>query len=111
MRIPALPLLLFLAACAQQPATPEDMLSRDKFKDVLLEAQLIEARVNQDLAIGPQGLGYSDSLYAAMFRAQGVTQEAFTATFDHYAARPKELKAVYEEIVSELGSRKDRPAP
>jgi hypothetical protein len=110
MRIQGPLLLLLLAACGQEPAPPDGLLSRDTFKEVLLEAQLIEARVSQELVIGPQGPGHVDSLYAALFRSKGVTQEAFTATFDQYASRPRELKAVYEEILNELTTRKDRPA-
>lgn len=103
-------ILLLAVGCTQQSA-PTGTLSRERFKTVLLEAQLIEARVNQDLVLGPQRAGYSDSLYATMFSEQGVTKEAFTATFDHYTAHPQELKTVYEEILTELSTRKDRPTP
>ncbi len=111
MKTSLIPTLLLAASCTPQPSPPEGLLPREELKEVLLEAQLIEARVNQELVLGPQRLGYGDSLYAALFRAKGVTQEQFTSTFGHYAARPTELKAIYEEIVSELGSRKDRPLP
>lgn len=101
--------LVVLAACAAPQAAPEGVLPHERFVLLLTEAQLIEARVNRDLVLGPQVPAMADSFYMALFREQGVTREQFITTFDHYAARPEAMKAIYEEVITELGRRKDRP--
>ncbi|MCW5899454.1 MAG: DUF4296 domain-containing protein [Flavobacteriales bacterium] len=97
-----------LAACGGggEPV-PEGVLPRDKFKEVLLEAQLIEARVNHELSLGIHQTAPAKSYYEELFEAQGITEEAFKATFKYYSERPELLRPVYEEILTELGQRKD----
>lgn len=111
MRIPPLILLLVLCACgAADGTTSGDALERDRFKDLLLEATLIEARINHELIVDHRSAVPSQQYYDELFKAKGVTQEQFSRSFDHYAARPKEMKAIYEEILTELSRRKDEQA-
>jgi hypothetical protein len=51
MRVLVLSLLVFFAACSSGDVPPAELLARDRFKEVLLEAQLIEARVNHELIV------------------------------------------------------------
>lgn len=103
-------LCMFLAACGSgADAPPPDLMRREQFKDVLLEAQLIESRTNQELVLQQQGLVPTKDYYAELFEAKGVTREQFEHTFDFYTKRPKELKAIYEEIITEMSRRKDLP--
>lgn len=108
--------VLSFAACKAEPEASQDVLERDRFKELLLQAQLIEARVNHELIIDHISQVPTDRYYAELFERQGVTAEQFTTTFAYYTARPEELKAIYEEIITELTIRKDqgddqRPAP
>ncbi len=96
-----------LLACRSEPAPPGGVLDRAKFKEVLLEAQLIEARITQEMVTEKRVDGPVLQYYDSLFAAQGITREEFTRTFDRYAARPEELKSVYEEILVDLGRRKD----
>lgn len=102
-----LAVIVVLLGCAGEPPPPSGVLDRAKFKEVLLEAQLIEARVTQEMVaekrVDAPVLQYYDSLFAS----EGVTRDQFKASFDHYAQRPEELKAIYEEILVDLGRRKD----
>jgi hypothetical protein len=99
---------LLFAACTSG-AVEDDLLPRDRFREVLLEAQLIEARMNRELVAQPEGEVPTAKYYEELFTKEGVTKEQFQRTFDHYADRPEELKAIYEEIITELSQRKDAP--
>jgi hypothetical protein len=72
-----------------------------------MEAQLIEARVNHESVIDKKSDIPDKSYYAEMFKAQGITEEAFKATFDWYVAHPAELKDVYNDVLTGLQKRVD----
>lgn len=107
MRTLGVAFLLMLLACAQEEAPPADVLPRERFKELLLQAQLIEARVNHELIVEHRSRVPTERYYADLFAEQGVTEEQFTASYRHYLGRPEELKAIYEEIITELTFRKD----
>jgi len=106
------PLLLFLLACASG-APEDDLLGRELFKEVLLEAQLVEARTSHDLLV--QHDVPVDRYYDDLFAGKGVTRERFERTYVHYLERPEELRLIYEEVATELERRRDedmgRPEP
>lgn len=99
---------LLVAACSHGPeAPPDDVLPRDRFKDALLEAQLIEARMNHELVVSHHNAIPADQYYSEMFKAQGTTKEQFQKSFTYYSGRPEEMKGIYEEILNEISRRKD----
>lgn len=106
----ALGLLVFVACSTGASDAPEGVLDREHFKQALLEAQLIEARMNHELIITHRSAIPAEQYYAEMFEAQGTTKEQFQKTFAYYSARPLEMKAIYEEIFTELSRRKDEQA-
>ncbi|MBL7963049.1 MAG: DUF4296 domain-containing protein [Flavobacteriales bacterium] len=99
-------LLLALIACAT-PEAPADLLPRDRFKHLLLEAQLIEARVNHERIVEQRMDSPVEAYYDTLFSREGVTREQFDRTYTYYTQHPGELKAVLEEVLNELGQRKD----
>lgn len=109
MRTGVLLLLLAAMACGPREKSPVDLLDRERFKEVLLQAQLIEARVDHELIVEQAVRVPAQRYYDELFAEQGITEEQFANTFAYYAARPEELKAIYEEIVTELNYRKDLP--
>lgn len=110
MRLAVLVLLLALGACVD-PERPEDegLLDRERFTEVLLEAQLLEARVNHELVMEQLVNIPTDRYYDDLFRKHGTDREQFARTYAYYAARPEELSEIYEEIITELTRRKDSP--
>lgn len=99
--------LMCLFGCAGQESPPVDLLQRAKFTEVLLEAQLIEARVNQESMIDKKADVPDMSYYAEMFKAQGVTEEEFRITYEWYVKHPEELKDIYNDVLSGLQERVD----
>jgi hypothetical protein len=107
MRTLALALMACMTACASSEERPADLLPRDKFTQVLLEAQLIEARVNHEAVIDKRTEIPSKEYYAEMFKAQGVTEDAFRSTFNWYVHHPADLKVVYNDVLTGLQKRVD----
>jgi hypothetical protein len=108
-----LPFILLLAACSNAEAPPADLIERDRFKHVLLRAQLVEARLNHEMVIDHRPDSPVKDYYAELFTEEQITEEQFKRTFQYYAEHPEELKAIYAEILVELDSLKenDRPQP
>lgn len=107
MRAIVVPVLLLMAACSSSEERPADLLPRDKFTEVLLEAQLIEARVNHEAVVDKKTSVPDKSYYAEMFKEQGVSEEEFKTTFDWYVDHPAELKDVYNDVLTGLQKRVD----
>jgi len=109
MRHPFLFLLVMFAfGCGGNDHLPKGLLDREVFKEALLQAQLIEAKASQEMSIAHDpSVGRPRAAYHAMFEKQGITEAQFDSTFAYYQTQPLELKALYEEILTELGKRKD----
>lgn len=107
MRAIALIPVVVLFACSSPEERSADLLPRDKFTEVLLEAQLIEARVNHEAVIDKKTDVPDKSYYAEMFKEQEVSEEAFKSTFDWYVDHPAELKDVYNDVLTGLQKRVD----
>lgn len=103
-----LTIALFAMACSpREEVPPPDVLPRDRFRDVLLEAQLIEARMNHELLVAHVTTISSEQYYEELFKEQGTTKEEFQRSFAYWSGRSGDMKAIYEEILAELGRRKD----
>ncbi|MFN3874970.1 MAG: DUF4296 domain-containing protein [Flavobacteriales bacterium] len=100
--------LLVLAACAPSERLPEGVLDRERFTRVLAGATLIEARISQEMSVAPAYPPPVGAYYEELFREHGIDSATFRASFDHYAQRPLEMKAIYEDIVERLRLMKDQ---
>lgn len=110
MRVLLLLLLLATACRAPEAAVPPDVLPRDKFTAILVEAQLIEARTNHELVVAHHSSIPSEQYYADMFREQGTTKEEFQRSFAFWSGRSADMKSIYEEVLVEISRRKDEQA-
>ncbi|MBP7515008.1 MAG: DUF4296 domain-containing protein [Flavobacteriales bacterium] len=105
MRAFVVPVLLLMAACSAPEERPSELLPRDKFTQVLLEGQLIEARVNHEQVIDKITEVPALRYYAEMFEKEGVTEEQFKTTYQWYVDHPAELKDVYNDVLAGLQKR------
>ena len=107
------PLVLF--ACGEPEPVTEGLIDKSLFTELLAEATMIEARMNRELTTEAQVSIPVLRYYEDMFKEKGVTREAFERSFDHYAARPLEMKTIYDDVLTALRRQKDeaaqRPAP
>lgn len=107
MRKVAVLVALVLAACSADERLPEGVLDRERFTDVLLEATMLEARMNRELVTEQLASVPMDRYYEQLFAENKITRAEFEKSFDHYAARPAEMAAIYDEVLTRLSRRKD----
>ena len=97
---------LALVACEMEER-PEGLMERNEFKKALLDAQLIEARMNHEMILEQMKTMPVQKYYEELFERHHITEEQFQKTFNYYTEHPDELKEIYEEIMTELTLRKD----
>lgn len=86
---------------------PEGLMERDDFKETLLDAQLIEARMNHEMILEQMKTMPVQKYYDELFEKHQITEDKFQKTFNYYTEHPDEMKEIYEEIMTELTLRKD----
>lgn len=110
------PLLLFFmtVGCGPEETVPADVLDRERFTEAMVGMTLLEARMSVEMSALPSAAPPMGRYYDELFRELGIDSVTFRRSFDHYAMRPAEMKAVYEEVVVRLRRMKDewpQPAP
>jgi hypothetical protein len=104
-RVAVLFIWITVMACASEEVRPDGLLPREEFKDLLLEAQLIEARLNFEMVDQKRHDMPVRQYYAELFKARNTTEQAFKTTFTWYTEHPAELKAIYTEVLADLRER------
>lgn len=108
MRSLLIPCCLLVLACGgSKESAPADLLPEERFARVLGESLLIEARLNHEMVLDRRADSPIQRYYDEMFKEQGVTEEAFRRTYDHYVKDPVELKRIYEDVLQDLQQRAD----
>lgn len=106
----SIPLLCVLLSCGRSAAPVGGELDRAKFREVLTESMLIEARLSHELIIDKRADGPAARYYAEMFKQQGVTEAQFKNTYERYVQQPDSLKKIYEDVLNDLQQRADTTA-
>ncbi|MFZ1693348.1 MAG: DUF4296 domain-containing protein [Flavobacteriales bacterium] len=105
-------LLALLTGCNAEAPSTQGVLDRERFTEVLVGMTLLEARMSQSMLVAPANLPPMGSYYNELFVEHGTDSAAFKYSFDHYAERPEEMKAIYDEVVERLRRMKDEwPQP
>lgn len=107
---PLLLVIFLLASCAQQePEPPADLIGRDAFVQVLADVQLIEARINHEMVVDQRIDSPAQRYYDELYTDRKITKDHYARTYQWYAEHPERMKAVYEDVLVELGRRKEIP--
>jgi hypothetical protein len=99
--------ILLLTACEAEVSLPEDVLDRERFTEVMVAMTLLEARMSQEMMVVPATAPPMALYYQELYAEHGIDSAAFRRSFDHYATRPEEMKAIYDEVVERLRRMKD----
>lgn len=100
-------IVLLLVACTDADPMPEGVLDRERFTQVMVGMTLIEARVSQEMMVVPSNAPDASAYCLELYAEHGIDSATFRRSFDHYTARPAEMKAVYDEVVERLRVMKD----
>lgn len=106
--ITAIVVVALLVGCGRSVDQPENLLPREKFVEVLVEVQLIEAVYNQNMLRNDDPRARIARYYDESFDRLGVTKEVFEETYLWYFAHPKEMMDVLDEVVMLLGKKQNQ---
>lgn len=88
----------------------EVLVDRERFKEMLADAYLLEARRNQSMLVMDLSQNALDEWYDELYQRHAVPEEMFRSTYAHYADRPGEMHDLLEDVLTILQKRKDMGA-
>jgi hypothetical protein len=96
-------LLLLFAACKnEEPKVPDNLLDRQTFTAVMLDAQLVEGFKTQIAHSAAKGRNVGRHLYLDIFEKHGVSEKDFRRTYGYYQERPELMEGIYEQVLDSL---------
>lgn len=96
-------LLLALASCANRSVRkPEVFLDEPQMVDVLTDAYLIEAQLNQMKLDGQEVAGLQAAYYDQLFEHYGLTDSIFEQNMVYYTHHPDILERVMDSVTNRL---------
>lgn len=98
--------IMLLSSCGTDNSLPTDVLSKQRFTELMVEAQLIESRVNYEMIMEHKVTVPTGAYYDELLSREGISKEVFERTFDQYAADPEVFKEIFDEVLVELSKRK-----
>lgn len=101
--------LVSLCACVgadHQP--PNDLVPRERFVQVLADVHVIEARISHEMVVDQRTDSPAQRYYDEMYAERGITKEQYADTYTWYTEHPEVMKALYDEVLQELGERKEK---
>ena len=86
------------------PPRPDNMLDRETFVALHAEMQLLEAAHRQRMLHGGDRDAVRQAHRKQILADAGVSDSAFTATYEWWYSQPEALPAVLEEVMARLDS-------
>ena len=94
-------LLLLVASCASHGVKkPEVFLDEPQMIDVMTDAYLIEAQLNQMKGAGKDVAELQVLYYEQLFEHYGITDSIFEQNLDYYTHHPDVLERVMDSVTN-----------
>jgi len=102
-------LLLAMFSCVSEgyKKVPENLISEEKFVDLMVEMHLIEANINQRFVKLVDSTDTSFGYYRYLFDKYEVKKVDFDSTFNYYSRNPQKLDEVYDKVQERLKAMAD----
>ena len=99
--------LLILFSCSEKQNTDENIISKEKFTNILEKIHLVESEFQLNKINNTER--YKNKLssdYQEIFSEYNVSKTDFENTLQYYSERPELLENMYEEILSNLKEKR-----
>lgn len=94
--------LLLITACkSNRDKLPQEILSPDQMKAILIEVHLAKGARMQHL-LPEEFTKNPDRVLLEITEAHHTDTTTFQASYRYYLARPEEFKKIYEEVIAAL---------
>lgn len=91
-----------LFSCEEKEETPDYLIEKERFVEILTEFQTAEAMVRLGLHRSQDSIIPNDSIYNAVFRKLEISQANFDSSYTYYSNRPDEFKKMFEQVITNL---------
>lgn len=99
-------LFLLLSACANTEQPPQNLLSKPKMVDVLVDIHIAEAKANRiQLRSYDSTQAYYRKLEREVFEKHKVDTAVYRMSYKYYMNHMKELDEIYTAVVDSLSLR------
>lgn len=105
-------LRVVLACQASEPARPDNLIPADKMAAILTEVHLAESQVSR---IGLRSVDSSNVVYKhlekGIYQKFKVDTAAYNKSYIYYSSHPREMEAVYKQVVKNLEQKRNVKTP
>ncbi len=99
--------LLFISCSKKEEKIPDNILSKNKMIQVLVDVHIAEATIqNKYLALNDSTKNIAAGYYINAFDKNKITEQQFRESFLYYSHHLDLLNKIYEEVINELSKRK-----
>lgn len=96
-------LVLALLSCVGNPKPPNDILSKEKIAEMLVDIHLAEARVSKmNLGSMDSSVVVFNKLQQEIWAKHEVDSALYKKSYAYYASNPEEMGSVYEIVTQNL---------
>ncbi len=88
------------------PEAPADLLDQDKFTEILVDAELLEATLKLKLIRKKDINRRIPGFYDQIFEKHSISEEQFRSNFEFYSAQAQKLMEIYDSVEVRLVRRK-----
>jgi len=96
-----------IIACDPKAKIPKDVISRSKMTNILVDAYLVEAYLNNPKTMNKSDSLLSDTVYNYLYAIHKVKKQDVQYSLRFYIEHPQLLDEIYKDVIMEL-SRKDK---
>jgi len=89
------------------PEEPAELLTQEKFTEVMVDAHLLEATLKLKLIRKPDIKKRIPSFYQQVFEKHDITESVFKANFEFYSSQKQVLIDIYDSVEVRLRRMKD----
>ena len=99
--------LILMTSCQEdKPPAPSDLLPEDRFVEVLVDLNLIEAVRSMHITKEKENKAETEEFYNELWERTDISEAQFKSSFEYYQKDPEKMAEFYERV-SELIKRKE----
>lgn len=96
-------LLVLLASCGEEKTSPPlDLLSVERFADILRDVRLLEGAYATRYNRVDSSEYKINAYYEKLFLDHGITKEQYMATYSYYMNDPKKMMAIEDMVLNKI---------
>lgn len=95
-------LMLLLGCSDKKVQIPEDILSKNKMVDVLIDIHLLESKIKKLYIAGDSSSKLYNHYEKMLFEDHGIKRKEYEKSLEFYVQEIEQLEDIYEQVVDSL---------